>query len=68
MSKTQTMNSRRFTCAIMDDPDHGPLTILTLRQVVFAHTPIILTSPEVVELRELLRKWAETGANGNKAS
>lgn len=60
----QTMNSRCFTCSLLEkDPDLGEcLTVITLRRVHFPHTPIILTSSEVEELRSLLARWPANGS------
>lgn len=59
MSQKQTMNSRCFTCALLEaDPEIGePLTVLTLRRVHFPHTPVILTASETRELQALLNRW-----------
>ena len=59
----QTMNSRCFTCSLLEkDPDLGEcLTVITLRRVHFPHTPVILTSSEVTELRSLLARWPVNG-------
>jgi hypothetical protein len=64
MSTSQEMNSRCFTCILLaEDAEIGEkLTVLTLRQIHFAHpTPVILTASEVRELRHLLNQWPESG-------
>ena len=64
MSTSQKMSSRCFTCTLLaEDAEIGEkLTVLTLRQVHFAHpTPVILTASEVRELRHLLNRWSESG-------
>jgi hypothetical protein len=35
--------------------------MITLRRVNFPHTPVILTSDEVTELRSLLTRWSANG-------
>ena len=59
----QKMNSRCFTCSQLEkDPDLGEcLTVITLRRVNFPHTPVILTSSELDELRSLLARWLANG-------
>ena len=59
----QTMNSRCFTCSLLEkDPDLGEcLTVITLRRVNFPHTPVILTTSELDELRSLLARWPANG-------
>lgn len=59
---SQTMNSRRFTCALLEkDPDlEETVTVLTLRRVHFPHTPVILTNKELAELLSLLQRWRST--------
>lgn len=59
----QTMNSRCFTCALLEkDPDLGEcITVITLRRVNFPHTPVILTASELAELRGLLARWPAIG-------
>jgi hypothetical protein len=59
---SQTMNSRCFTCALLEkDPDlEETVTVLTLRRVSFPHTPVILTQNELVELQNLIRRWLRT--------
>jgi len=56
---SQTMNSRCFTCALLEkDPDlEETVTVLTLRRVSFPHTPVILTQNELVELQGLIQRW-----------
>ena len=69
MSTSPQMNSRCFTCTLLDeDADIGErLTVLTLRRVRFAHTnPIILTASELQELRHLLNQWPENGPANKK--
>ena len=64
MPTKQVLNSRCFTCTLLDqDTEIGEeLTVLTLRRVQFAHlVPIILTASEVRELRHLLNRWSEQG-------
>ena len=59
---SQTMNSRCFTCALLEkDPDlEETVTVLTLRRVSFPHTPVILTQNELVELQSLIHRWLRT--------
>ena len=59
----QTMNSQCFTCSLLEkDPDlRECLTVITLRRVNFPHTPVILTSSELDELRSLLARWPANG-------
>ena len=59
---SQTMNSRCFTCALLEkDPDLAEtVTVLTLRRVSFPHTPVILTHTELIELQSLIQRWLST--------